>query len=160
MLATKEICALLLAGGLGAGSVVTVQKVKPAVSKAVAAKPASKPKVTKAVQRSTDTSALQECPAVGAPELAPILIAEQEIPIPIQPSGEPVLTSRSGGGAGGGGVYVPGGGGFGGGTSIVPDPAPVPGVPAPDTWVMLVAGFGFLGLALRRSPAAAGRQGR
>ena len=40
--------------------------------------------------------------------------------------------------------------GGGGGDQWVVIPPDVPGVPAPDTWVMLVAGFGFIGLACRR----------
>ena len=50
-------------------------------------------------------------------------------------------------------MAAPGSGGGGFGPAVRPDPVPiVPGVPQPDTWVMLVAGFGFLGLALRRRP--------
>lgn len=68
-------------------------------------------------------------------------------------------------GAGGGTFFVPGGGGGGGGgTGITPEPGPgtptpvptgpVPGpvapVPEPGTWLMLIAGFGMIGGAMRR----------
>ncbi len=140
MIGMKEFCALLLAGGMGAGSVVTVQQVKPGISKARAAP--AKPKVQKAVQRNVQTSQITECPTIaplgpGIGDLAPIQTAESAFRQAL-PGG---VTGFSGGGGGGGGF----------GPTVQPDPvSPVPGIPQPDTWVMLVAGFGFLGLALRR----------
>ena len=142
MVGMKEFCALLLAGGMGATSVVAVQKARPAVSKARAVP--LKPKVQKAVQQSAQMNQTQECqtiapigPAIDS--LVPLQTAESLFGL------QPVSGFGSGGGSGGGG------GGFGPG--INPGPIPVaPGIPQPDTWVMLVAGFGFLGLALRRRP--------
>lgn len=146
MIGMKQFCALILAGGMGAGSVVTVQQAKPMVSKSRAAP--AKPKVQKAVQRAVQTAQLRECPTIaplgpGIGDLAPIQSAESAFG-----------RSLAGGGFAGGGGGGLGGGGFGGGgfgPADRPDPMPVaPGVPQPDTWVMLVAGFGFMGLALRR----------
>jgi hypothetical protein len=147
MVGMKEFCALVLAGGMGASSVVAVQKAKPAISKARGAP--QKPKVQKAVQRNIQSAQIQECPTVapfgpGIDKLAPLQTAENIF-------GQPVP---------GGGSGAPGGGGFGGGgggggfrPDVQPAPIPmVPGIPQPDTWVMLVAGFGFLGLSLRRRP--------
>jgi hypothetical protein len=124
----KQLCALLLAGGIGAGSVVTVQQVKPAISKARAAP--AKPKVQKAVQRVRRATSIQECPLI-----APMGPGIDRL-MPIQPLDNIYNENPPGGG---GGVSKPKG-----------DPDPFSGVPEPDTWMMLVAGFGFLGLALRR----------
>lgn len=146
MIGTKEICALLLAGGMGAGSVVAVQHAKPSVSKS---RPASKPKVQKATQSRVQTAQITECPTVGpvgTAELSPIIDMPTEALTGFSPSG-----SSGFGGGGGGGFPGGGGGGGGSGGGGLPDPTPpVPGVPQPDTWVMLVAGFGFMGLAIRR----------
>lgn len=150
MVGMKEFCALLLAGGMGATSVVAVQKAKPAVTKTRAAP--QKPKVQKAVQQRVETAQIQECPTI-----APIGPAIDSL-VPLQTADSLLGPTFAGGGGGfpGGG----GGGGGGGGFSpgINPGPAPIiPGIPQPDTWVMLVAGFGFMGLALRRRPAGAAR---
>lgn len=142
MVGMKEFCALLLAGGMGASSVVAVQKAKPAVSKTRAAP--QKPKVQKAVQQSVRGSQIQECPTV-----VPIGPAIDSL-VPLQ-TAETLFGLQPVGGLGNGGGGGGGGGGFGPG--INPGPIPIaPGIPQPDTWVMLVAGFGFLGLALRRRP--------
>ena len=82
MIGTKEICALLLAGGMGAGSVVAVQKAKPAISKPRPA--ASKPKVQKAVQTQTQTASITECPTVGpvgSADLSPMIAMETTEPL-------------------------------------------------------------------------------
>ena len=144
MIGTKEICALLLAGSMGAGSVVAVQKAKPAVSRQ---RPATKPKVQKATQSQVQTASITECPTVGpvgSPDLSPIIAMETTEPL----TGfrQTAAAPFGGGGGSGGGI------GGGKGPSILPDPSPTPGIPQPDTWVMLVAGFGFMGLALRRRP--------
>ena len=146
MIGTKEICALLLAGSMGAGSVVAVQKAKPAVSRQ---RPATKPKVQKATQSQVQTASITEGPTVGpvgSPDLSPIIAMETTEPL----TGfrQTAAAPFGGGGGSGGGI----GGGGGKGPSILPDPSPTPGIPQPDTWVMLVAGFGFMGLALRRRP--------
>jgi PEP-CTERM motif len=77
-------------------------------------------------------------------------------PVPIPPIGAiPV--------AGGGGppiVAIPPSGGGGGGGGVVPPvtttpgtptpPTQTPAVPEPDTWALMLLGFGFVGLAVRR----------
>ncbi len=145
MIGMKQFCALLLAGGMGAGSVVTVQQVKPAVAKVRA-----KPKVQKAVQQARQASTMRDCPSIAALpqgfDAAPFSAPDPNFADASRGAGFGSV-SGVGGGIGGGG-----GGGFG--PDIRPGPIPVvPGVPQPDSWVMLVAGFGFLGLALRRRPA-------
>lgn len=153
MVGMKEFCALLLAGGMGATSVVAVQKAKPAVAKT---RPApQKPKVQKAVQQSSRATQIEECPSIvalgpGIDSLPPLQSAEsifgQALP-------------GGGGGPGGGGSRGFGGPGGGFGPGVGPSPIPiVAGVPQPDSWVMLVAGFGFLGLALRRRPTRTATQ--
>lgn len=187
MIGTKEICALLLAGSMGAGSVIGVQQVKPAV--VAKAKPRAKAPVRKAAVRKPAAPAgaaarpaqvaqINDCPVYTAP-LGPGLADLTPLPS-MDPTG-------MGGGneqyAGGNPYYPPGGywpgwnhgGGGGGGNGITPDPDdngsstpgggedngdnggsipggdPVPGVPQPASWVMMIAGFGLVGLALRRS---------
>lgn len=59
----------------------------------------------------------------------------------------------SGGGTPGAGITPPGGGGAPGGGVIAP-PAPLPSagaIPEPSIWLMLMAGFGAIGSAMRRS---------
>jgi hypothetical protein len=144
MIGMKQFCALLLAGGMGAGSVVTVQQVKPAVGKMRA-----KPKVQKAVQQARQASSIRDCPSIAS------LAQGFDVASPL-PGPDPIFADALRGAGFGGGEAVAGGGGGGGGfgPGILPGPIPVaPGVPQPDSWVMLVAGFGFLGLALRRRPA-------
>ncbi len=143
MIGMKQFCALLLAGGMGAGSVVTVQQVKPAAGKMRA-----KPKVEKAVQQARQASTMRDCPSIAALPRGFDAASALSAPDPIFAD-----ASRGAGFDGGGGV-----GGFG--PAIRPGPiAVVPGVPQPDSWVMLVAGFGFLGLALRRRPAGPANHG-
>ena len=151
MVGVKEICALLLAGGVGAGSVVTVQQARPAVSKPKA-KPAA-PKAHKTASRNITRTQVQDCPAMAAPlgggiaDLAPLPAFESLIP------GGPAPGSQVAALPGGGGLVFPGvigGGGGGGGTPFIP-PSPVaPGVPQPASWAMMLTGFGLVGLAMRR----------
>ncbi|HVF84272.1 MAG TPA: PEPxxWA-CTERM sorting domain-containing protein [Sphingomicrobium sp.] len=54
-------------------------------------------------------------------------------------------------------LFIPGGGGAGAiiVTAVTPPPGggsppPVPGVPEPETWAMMILGFGFVGAVLRR----------
>lgn len=77
-----------------------------------------------------------------------------------QIGGLPIFVGGGPSGGGGGG----GGGGTGtlppddddtpgGGTLVPPPPTPIPGagpIPEPSTWLMLIAGFGFIGGAMRR----------
>lgn len=142
MVGLKNICALLLAGGIGAGSVVTVQQV-PIVKKARA----SAPKVHKAANRQVVNRQEMDCPSISPlgqnPELA--------LSYPQSLSMLPVGGLANIPGTGATPFNPPGGGGFpgGGGGGFTP---PVSGVPSPDTWVLLLSGFGFVGLALRRGP--------
>lgn len=145
MMGTRELCALLLAGGMGAGSVVVVQQAKPAISKP--AKP--RPKLQKAAQRAAQPQQSAEC----APRIADMPLPAPSIG-PVQlPLLQPIADQFVAMGAAAGGAAIAGGGGFV--PTGRPDPLPIaPGVPQPDTWVLLVAGFGFLGLALRRNRPA------
>lgn len=144
MIGMKQFCALILAGGMGAGSVVTVQHTRPSISKARAAP--AKPKVQKSVQRNVQTAQLTDCPTIaplgpGIGDLAPLQQVQPLLGQPIAGVSGPAGISGPAGGFGGGGF----------GREVQPAPIPVvPGVPQPDSWVMLVAGFGFMGLALRR----------
>lgn len=184
MIGTKEICALLLAGGMGAGSVVGVQHAKPAITKAKASRPAPR-KIRRAAPpaRVAATPApmvpINDCPTITAPlgpgiaDLAPL----------------PSFESGGMGGPQTGGIFIPAGGGYwpgwnhgggggwsgggnggnggnsgenGGGTpgdgggESTPGGSEVPGVPQPASWVMMIAGFGLVGMALRRGSAEPG----
>lgn len=155
MVGAKEICALLLAGGLGAGSVVTVQQVKSPVTKSRAAKPV-KHKVSTPARSAP--SALSDCPAYatmlgGAPgPLAPLAVLEPNdvgLATPVSSDGGiPMLVSP---------VVLPPAGGGGGSGNFFPPAPPIPvtpgAVPQPAAWAMMVTGFGLVGLSLRRSPA-------
>jgi hypothetical protein len=148
MVGVKEICALLLAGGMGAGSVVAVQQAKPAISKP---KKATAPKAHKTASRNVTRSEIRDCPAMAAPlgagiaELAPLPSFESIVP-GMTPSTPQVAVIP------GGIDILPGGGGGGSGPSILP-PGPVgppAGVPQPASWAMMVTGFGLVGLAMRK----------
>ncbi len=62
-------------------------------------------------------------------------------------------------------LIIPGGGGGGGITTLVTPPGggggptPVPGVPEPETWAMMIIGFGLLGGLLRRRRRTASENG-
>lgn len=149
MVGIKEFCALLLAGGIGAGSVVTVQQAVPAAKKASAPK-STKPTAHRPAARhaAARPSALNDCPSqlgvlgqdMALPPLTPIDVA------PGLPLGETAMGASAGG---------PGVGGLPGFTGSDVSPGPgggvIPGVPESDTWAMLIAGFGLIGLALRRT---------
>ncbi|WP_246450666.1 PEPxxWA-CTERM sorting domain-containing protein [Sphingomonas rhizophila] len=64
----------------------------------------------------------------------------------------PVTFGGGGGSGGGGGGGCCGSGGGGGGNTPTDNPGtpPVPAVPEPSTWAMLLIGFGAIGSALRR----------
>jgi hypothetical protein len=156
MVGAKEVCALLLAGGMGAGSVVAVQQVKSPVAKHRSAKPV---KHKAASPQRAAPSSIGDCPSYattlgGVPgPLAPLAVLEPgQIGLPV-PGGPDV------GGAPIDGAFVlPPGGGGGGGLTFPPAP-PIPvtpgGVPQPAAWAMMVTGFGLVGLSLRRTPPAA-----
>ena len=149
MVGVKEICALLLAGGVGAGSVVTVQQVKPAISKPKA-KPTA-PKAHKTASRNITRTEVRDCPAMAAPlgggiaDLAPMPTFENMVP-GATPGSQHAFVP------GGTDVAFPGvigGGGGGSGPNVLP-PSPPPGVPQPASWAMMLTGFGLVGLAMRR----------
>ncbi len=149
MVAMREFCALLLAGGIGAGSTLAVQQAKPGVSRPKAAK------VHKSADRGIKRSEISDCPSpMPAAQFAAVDLPVQPTDpiVPMEQTGLAHSVVQDGGlrlpALGGGG----GGGGVGSGPSLFPAP-PAPGVPAPDIWVMLVAGFGFVGMALRRPRA-------
>ena len=135
MPALREFCIALLAGTIGAGGTVAVHKAKPAVArKATPAKPRPAPqKVQKAVQTAREAIRITECPTMPVPSLGPFQVQ------PLQQ--EPLLVAQ-------GFAQAPI---AGGGPTVRPGPLP-PAPPIPDapTWVQLVAGFGLIGLAVRR----------
>lgn len=154
MVGVKEICALLLAGGMGAGSVVTVQQAKPAISKAKAKAPVRK--AHKTASRNITRSEIRDCPAMAAPlgggiaDLAPLPAFENMVPGAQAPGSQTAFVP------GGGGIEFPGvigGGGGGGSTPAILPPTPAPGVPQPASWAMMLTGFGLVGLAMRKGPA-------
>ncbi len=147
----KEICTLLLAGGVGAGSVVAVQEVRPRpkAEKRTAAKP--RPAVAAASR-----PALNDCPVLGG-----ALVPEFNASLP--PSGDPGVSSFPS--VAGHGLWVPGGAGGGGsllpprpgGPTIVVPPTPPPSAPIPEpaAWAMMISGFGLVGVAARLRPLRA-----
>lgn len=144
----KEFCALLLAGGMGAGSVVAVQEVKPRtqqVRQAPKAKPpAKRPAAQAARPFQAEGSNLDDCP-VFAPLPGSVLA---NLGVPSNPQIDLASVPLPGGGGGGGGIWLPGPGPGG------PDPFPPGGggsapIPEPAAWAMMVSGFGLIGLALR-----------
>ena len=140
MIGMKELCSLLIAGGMGAGSVVAVQKVKrppvtaPAAPQKQKAKPA-KAVAPKAVKASTGPSLalLTACPerSPGGSTVTPL--PQQEVTIPR--FADTFIGTRW--------TPIYGGPGF----SYVVSP----GIPDLNTWVTMLFGFGFVGLGLRRT---------
>ncbi|MGL6042286.1 MAG: PEP-CTERM sorting domain-containing protein [Sandaracinobacteroides sp.] len=147
MVGMKEICAMLLAGGIGATSVVTVQKARAPTTKA-------KPKPTNPKPQRIVSNAMPAPVRAATPvdcTVPVVALSAGTTDLMALPFDNLVPMDTLGGGAGAGGGD--GGGSFG--PSIRPGPTPVPpGIPQPDSWIMMVAGFGFIGLALRRSASA------
>lgn len=157
MVGLKEICALLVAGSMGAGSVVAVQQAK-APQARVKAKPA-KAKTYRPAPRPVSQAPALDCPTVsslggGLAELNPI------VPMEAAPTASLLMPGQlAGASGGGGGVPLPSIVGGGGGSSPAAFPGEPPaletavsGVPQPASWAMMVSGFGLIGLALRRRP--------
>jgi hypothetical protein len=145
----KEICVLLLAGGVGAGSVVTVQAAQKA--KPVAARPKPRPV---AARPAPPRPALEDCPALVAPlgsGLLPDVASSLPLGQAVEPGGSVAVLSPGLGD----GLVVPPGGGSGG--IILPPPPVGPSVPEPAAWAMMLSGFGLVGVALRmgRRPLSA-----
>lgn len=139
----RELCSLFVAGSLGAGSVVAVQKVRaPRPVHRSAPRPAAV-----APRPLPPAPPLPECaPAAAAPDIAALGAAA-----PFAAGGGLLgadLFSGSGPLAGGGGGG--GSGGIGGGVGDTTQPRPLPAVPEPAGWAMMVSGFGLIGVALRK----------
>jgi len=159
MVGLKEICALLIAGSMGAGSVVAVQQAKAPQAK-VKAKPA-KAKPYRPAPRPVSQAPAIDCPTVsslggGLAELGPM--------VPMEASPTASLLAQGQLAGGGGGVSLPSIIGGGGGSRPGAFPAEPPvletavsGVPQPASWAMMVSGFGLIGLALRRGSNNAAR---
>lgn len=154
MIGVKEMCALLLAGGMGATSVVAVQEVKPVIAKkrAASAKPAVK-RVSRPAPAPAP-AAITDCPTQVAALSSPMTLP----PLPDAELTPDLLASQTpfypGGYRGPGGFSGPGGGGdIGTGGGPIPEPVS-PAVPEPASWAMLISGFGLIGWALRRRPVA------
>lgn len=164
MVGLKEICAMLVAGSMGAGSVVAVQHAKPPQAK-VKAKPAKAKPARPAPRPVRQAAPPLDCPTVsslggGLAELGPIA------PMELAPTQGLSLSGQlAGAGGGGGGMLLPPlvGGGASSPAAFPGLPAGgdslVSGVPQPATWAMMVSGFGLIGLALRRRSGPVGRSG-
>ena len=85
-------------------------------------------------------------PAVPAAAAPPVLAGLVPNSLPIPPVGGVIASPGGGGGGGGGGGTPP--------TSGTPEtptnPPPVPAVPEPGTWAMMLLGFGLAGWSFRR----------
>jgi hypothetical protein len=153
MVGVKEICALLLAGSMGAGSVVAVNQVKAPQTKSRAK--AAKPKFVRPASQTAMRPAAVDCPTIAAPVATGIMALA---PVP---EGETtrltglVAPADLAGVQPGGGLSLPPLLGGGSTAPAVPGAPPavgaeVAGVPQPAAWAMMVSGFGLVGLALRR----------
>lgn len=128
----RDFCVALLAGSMGVGGTVAVQKARPVVQKKAPAKPSKVVKTTPAAPRApavATPSPMLDCPMPSAGDVPMVDL--------------PTLGMSTGPTTYSNGVWVhDGGGGVWGG--------PGAAVPEPTGWAMLVAGFGFVGLSLRR----------
>lgn len=95
-------------------------------------------------------------PAAALPSsdlgLVPTSPPTGELSYPVNNPGLPFYNAPPsiGGGGGGGGVIIPPGGpGGGGGGENPPPPPPTSGVPEPETWVQVLAGFELAGGTIR-----------
>ena len=146
MIGTKELCALLLAGGMGASSVVAVQKQrspKPPVAAKAKGKgvgQASRPRVVRP-EPAQPAPRILDCPVTGSP-FAAVPVPGFDLPAPPSPFGAVALGQ-------------PGAGGVWDGPNTRTPPTFPPAVPEPDTWLLWIAGFGFVGLSLRSRKATA-----
>ncbi len=148
MIAVKEICALLIAGGLGAGGTLAVQQVKKPAAVRKASKPAQYSPVRHA-PASAAPRAMNDCPAQVAGLAEPMQLAPIP-PMDVAPGLDISRTPLSMATGHGPGTSLPGDIGTGGQNGGV-TPIIIPGVPEPYSWAMLVTGFGLIGLAMRRT---------
>jgi hypothetical protein len=144
----RDLCIALFGVSLGVGGTVGVTTVKQkAVARQEAAAPA-KPRAVSRNHRAPEKVAAPACP------IAPQRILDCPAPAPSLGNGTEgfdlvQLTPQAPPG-GPSNPFTPWPGGGGGGVII----SPPPGVPAPKAWVMMIAGWGLVGLSLRRRPTA------
>jgi hypothetical protein len=112
--------------------------------------------------------------SVAAPAAKPAIVTyavpetPMAMPAAVVPAVASALPLAAAPAAAGGGLFIPPlvipGGGGGIATLVTPPgtsvpPTPVPGVPEPATWAMMIIGFGLLGGLLRRRRRTAGETG-
>ena len=148
MIGLKDICAYLLAAGLGAGGVVMVQQVSP---------PAQVAKGERVARTAARSAAHRAVPAPSICIEAMPLTAPQLALVPLPEFGGAATPWAPAEGPGGVALPVPPGPTFPppvwppiGQPPIAPLPPAVPDAPA---WALLVAGFGLVGVSLRRRVA-------
>jgi hypothetical protein len=138
----KDICALLAAGSMGAGSVVAVQQTKKPVSaKQETAKPkkdrggslASRPRVVRPEPAVRPGPSILDCPVIGSPW------GIEHQPTGLTPPMSDALLHLLPA------VEQPGGGGF-----VLLPPSYSPAVPEPGAWAMFIAGLSLVGASLRK----------
>lgn len=138
----KDVCGLIVAAGVGAGSVVAVQQVRQPAPAAVS-KPAKPVKTAISRVRSAPAAAAATPSLLPAPTCTPSVfngpdtgpalpsVTLADIPgLSVFPDGPLIWGPNP---SGGGGAQIP--------ISIVPEPG---------YWGMMISGFGLIGLALRR----------
>lgn len=133
----REFCVALLAGTVGVGGGVVVEKAttKPVVARKA---PARTPQV-RAPQAAPSSSLLRDCPLPSAVigDLGGGVSALSDIP---GWSGLPPIAGQQ----------------WDGGWIGAPfQPPEIPAIPEPEGWAMLVSGFGLIGMACRRKRTSA-----
>jgi hypothetical protein len=170
----KQLCAVLAAGGVGAGGAAVAPKVVHAVKRPSIVRDLSRPAPAVAVVEAPICAQGLELAAVGddvvladAPQAAPggggIGGAPGSSGGGFAPIGGGFAPGFGGGfapGVPGGGGVTPGGPGGpivgtpeGSGPATPPTIAPTP-VPEPGAWLTMIVGFGLVGFALRRPRVA------
>lgn len=180
----KQLCAVVAAGGVGAGGAAVAPRIAHAVKRPAIVRDLSRPAPAVVAVEAPVCAQGLEVAAVGDD----VLLADAA---PAASGGgggggggtapgsggggfalgggfAPIGGFGGGGSGGGGGggftPFVPGGGGPGGGRppdsgpTTPPDIRPTP-VPEPGTWLMLIVGFGLVGVAVRRGRRPAQARG-